>query len=80
MCAFICKISPLTVVVYLQKLFTQMIFSNDDSITPEKRIAEMTLFDARNTFGQQQDVSECMDAIMDMFDIALSKHKDFFHS
>lgn len=63
-------------VVYLQKLFAKCIWSNMSSITPAKELADLALTTTGGqnlTFGAQQDMSECMDNIMDLLETAF-KH------
>jgi ubiquitin carboxyl-terminal hydrolase 25/28 len=51
----------------LKKLFAEMILSDEQSISPDKRIAEMAL-----AFGEQQDVTECLESILGMFQTAFT--------
>ena len=54
------------VLLNLQKLFTEMVHSEEKSLTPDKKIAEMTLYNSKNAFGEQQDMSECLDSFFDL--------------
>ena len=49
-------------VACLKKLFIQMIVSDEQSISLDRKIAEMAL-----AFGEQQDITECLESILDMF-------------
>jgi ubiquitin C-terminal hydrolase len=51
----------------LKQLFVEMILSDEQSISPDKRIAEMAL-----SFGEQQDVTECLESILNMFQSAFT--------
>ncbi|KAI8921684.1 hypothetical protein BC831DRAFT_75405 [Entophlyctis helioformis] len=61
--------------VYLRRLFASLIWTDQYSVTPEKRLAEITLTGEYGsaTFGQQQDIHECMDKILDMMESVFRK-------
>lgn len=59
------------VVLELNNLFRQLVFSDSGSVSPEKKLAEIILTNqAGNKFGEQQDFHECIDNCMDMLDCA----------
>jgi ubiquitin carboxyl-terminal hydrolase 25/28 len=62
-------------VLLLKKLFRDLIWSDSVSVTPEKKLAEIILSDSSGAyqFGEQQDLHECMDNVIDMFEIALKR-------
>jgi hypothetical protein len=60
----------------MKKLFMQLIWSDSISVTPEKKLAEIILSNSNGDafqFGEQQDLHECMDNVLDMFEVALKK-------
>jgi hypothetical protein len=48
-----------------------MIHCDGKSLTPDKNIAEMTLFNSQTTFGEQQDMSECLDSFFNLMSESL---------
>ncbi|TPX70357.1 hypothetical protein SpCBS45565_g01777 [Spizellomyces sp. 'palustris'] len=54
----------------LQSLFTDLIWTDTASVEPPKRLAEIAL-NNENLFGQQQDIGESMDNILDLLETAL---------
>ena len=44
-----------------------MIFSNESSLSPDEKIIQTTL-QLNATLGQQQDLSECMDRCISLFE------------
>ncbi|KNC98817.1 ubiquitin-specific protease UBP2 [Spizellomyces punctatus DAOM BR117] len=54
----------------LQRLFTDLIWTDTASVEPPKRLAEIAL-NNENLFGQQQDISESMDNILDLLETVL---------
>lgn len=54
-------------ILLLKNLFAQMILSDEQSISIDRKIAEIAL-----AFGEQQDVTECLESILDMFQAAFT--------
>lgn len=61
----------------LKKLFSDLIWSDYLAVTPEKSLAETILSESTTggAFGEQQDIHECMDNIMDMLECAFNQCK-----
>ncbi|KAJ3343424.1 ubiquitin-specific protease ubp2 [Kappamyces sp. JEL0680] len=57
-------------VTHLKELFRDLIFSDAMSISPQKALAQIVLNDI-NGFGEQQDIHETMDNIIDMMEVNL---------
>lgn len=64
------------VVKKLKHLFLDLIKSDCMAITPEKMFAQIILNDVKGTlFGEQQDIHETMDNIVDMIQVLLKMQK-----
>jgi ubiquitin carboxyl-terminal hydrolase 25/28 len=63
----------------LKTLFCQLDQTSDVAVTPDKKLAEMAL-GTQNSYGEQQDISECMDSIFDYLNHALKHHQSEFES
>ncbi|KAI8904600.1 hypothetical protein DFJ77DRAFT_443916 [Powellomyces hirtus] len=55
----------------LRTLFASLIWTDKRSITPSKKLAEIVL-NSENLFGQQQDIGESMDNIMDLLEVGFT--------
>ncbi|KAJ3119387.1 ubiquitin-specific protease ubp2 [Nowakowskiella sp. JEL0407] len=65
-------------IIQLQKLFSEMIYSRKKAITPSKKLAEIALNGYINKqVGEQQDIIECMDNIVELIEIGIPKSKDY---
>ena len=63
---------------HLQTLFARLIFLDEASISPSKDLVDTALpRSTRSATGEtvrgQQDISECMDKIMDMLELAFKQ-------
>ncbi|KAJ3322272.1 ubiquitin-specific protease ubp2 [Boothiomyces sp. JEL0866] len=56
------------VMLALKKLFVSLMWSDCMAVSPDKVLVEITL--NSNTVGEQQDIHECMDNILDMINTA----------
>ncbi|KAJ3256989.1 ubiquitin-specific protease ubp2 [Boothiomyces macroporosus] len=57
-----------TFMLALKKLFVSLMWSDCMAVSPDKVLVEITL--NSNTVGEQQDIHECMDNILDMINTA----------
>lgn len=64
------------VLTLLKEFFQILITSEQRSVKVSKELAEITLARSiADSFGEQQDMHECMDSIVDMFDKVLEAFK-----